>query len=147
MPFQEDLAFGKKYENVIREIYEYEDIWFPEGKHKEFDCWLTQGGNKLFFEVKADKITGRTGNICIEYESYGLPSGIMATTADYYVYFVVGENVFYEIPTDVLREFVNKKKYHWTCSGGDKKSNNKMFLFRRGLFEEYKNEYDNIVIN
>jgi hypothetical protein len=39
-------------------------------------------------EVKYDKIASRTGNIAIEFESRGKPSGISITEADYYCYII-----------------------------------------------------------
>lgn len=39
-------------------------------------------------EVKTDFIAHKTGNIAIEYESRGKPSGVATTEADYYVYII-----------------------------------------------------------
>ena len=47
-------------------------------------------------EVKSEKdMWQKTGNICIEYESYGKPSGIRATESDYWFHnLCVGDNEF-----------------------------------------------------
>lgn len=39
-------------------------------------------------EVKTDYLAHKTGNIAIEYESRGNPSGIATTEADYYIYII-----------------------------------------------------------
>ena len=45
-------------------------------------------------EVKFDRMTRKTGNVYIEFESRGKPSGIRTTEADYWVYFTHDEECF-----------------------------------------------------
>ena len=86
---------------------------------KKFDIDLTYGTireekiadmltNKKI-EVKSEKdLWQNTGNICIEYESYGKPSGIRATESDYWFHnLCVGDNEFCTLvfKTDVLLFF------------------------------------------
>ena len=82
-------------------------------------------------EVKSEKdMWQKTGNICIEYESWGKPSGIKATEADYWFHnLCVGDNEFCTLvfKTDVLRTIVDKLDTFKTVSGGDHKAS-KMFL-------------------
>ena len=82
-------------------------------------------------EVKSEKdMWQKTGNICIEYESWGKPSGIKATEADYWFHnLCVGENEFCTLvfKTDVLRTIVDKLDTFKTVAGGDHKAS-KMFL-------------------
>ena len=71
---------------------------------KKFDIDLSYGAireDKIIdmflnkkIEVKSEKNMWQdTGNICIEYESWGRPSGIKATEADYWFHnLCVGEN-------------------------------------------------------
>ncbi|MDC0511022.1 hypothetical protein OAN77_00110 [bacterium] len=82
-------------------------------------------------EVKSEKdMWQKTGNICIEYESWGKPSGIKATEADYWFHnLCVGDNEFCTLvfKTDVLRTIVDKLDTFKTVAGGDHKAS-KMFL-------------------
>ena len=45
-------------------------------------------------EVKFDRMTRKTGNVYIEFESRGKPSGIRTTQADYWVYYIQDEECF-----------------------------------------------------
>ena len=82
-------------------------------------------------EVKSEKdMWQKTGNICIEYESWGKPSGIKATEADYWFHnLCVGDNEFCTLvfKTDVLKTIVDKVDTFRTVSGGDHNAS-KMFL-------------------
>jgi len=82
-------------------------------------------------EVKSEKdLWQKSGNICIEYESWGKPSGIRATESDYWFHnLCVGENEFCTLvfKTDVLRTIVDKLDTFKTVSGGDHKAS-RMFL-------------------
>tara|TARA_E500000318_G_scaffold4562_1_gene4724 strand:- start:1722 stop:2144 length:423 start_codon:yes stop_codon:yes gene_type:complete len=86
-------------------------------------------GKKI--EVKSERDTWmKTGNICIEYESWRKPSGIRATEADYWFHnLCVGDNEFCTLvfKTDVLKTIVDKLDTFRTVSGGDHKAS-KMFL-------------------
>ena len=82
-------------------------------------------------EVKSEKNMWQdTGNICIEYESWGKPSGIKATEADYWFHnLCVGENEYCTLvfKTEVLKSIVNDLDTFKSVSGGDNKAS-KMFL-------------------
>ena len=82
-------------------------------------------------EVKSEKdLWQKSGNICIEYESWGKPSGIRATESDYWFHnLCVGDNEFCTLvfKTDVLKTIVDKLDYFKTVSGGDNNAS-KMYL-------------------
>jgi|TARA_R110000787_G_scaffold229583_1_gene337133 hypothetical protein len=106
--FDIDLAYGTVREEKIAEMLTNKKI-----------------------EVKSEKdMWQKTGNICIEYESWGKPSGIKATEADYWFHnLCVGNNEFCTLvfKTDVLRTIVDKLDTFKTVSGGDHKAS-RMFL-------------------
>ena len=106
--FDIDLEYGEIREDKIKEM-------------------LT--GKKI--EVKSEKdLWQKSGNICIEYESWGKPSGIRATESDYWFHnLCVGDNEFCTLvfKTDVLRTIVDKLDTFKTVRGGDHKAS-KMFL-------------------
>ena len=97
--FRADLKFGQENEKKIAE--------------KVFNIPIES------VEVKEDKIANATGNIFIEYESRGKPSGITTTQADVWFYTVTespGGLFFY---TKELKEIVEFLKPTHTRLGGD----------------------------
>jgi hypothetical protein len=82
-------------------------------------------------EVKSERdIWQSTGNIAIEYECYGKPSGIKATESDYWFHnLCIGDNIFCSLvfDTKVLKKLVDKLDTFRTVSGGDNNAS-KMYL-------------------
>ena len=97
--FTHDLNFGESGEDWVNEI-------FTKGKK---------------VEVKTDRLTHKTGNVFIEYESRGKPSGIATTDADYWVYKIdeVGFAIIFEV--EILK--AKLRKYYtdgmYLKKGGD----------------------------
>ena len=101
-------------------------------------------------EVKSERdMWMKTGNICIEYESWNKPSGIKASESDYWFHnLCIGDNEYCTLvfKTDVLRTIVNNLDYFKTVSGGDNKAS-KMYLvnlqklFSKDVIKAFK-EYD-----
>ena len=61
------------------------DLQYGEIREQKIADMLT--GKKI--EVKSERDTWmKTGNICIEIESYGKPSGVMATESEWWVQIV-----------------------------------------------------------
>ncbi len=50
------------------------------------------------YEIKADRLSYKTGNVCIEIANCGRPSGITSTKSDYWGYFVIKDYDLYLIP-------------------------------------------------
>ncbi len=82
------------------------------------EIWLGNllKGKKL--EIKRDFVAGRTGNIFVEYESYGKPSGIKTTQADYWAFILDNQRVII-VPTKFLKDVARHCKQ---VIGGDKKA-------------------------
>lgn len=106
--FDIDLAYGQMHEDQIIEMLQDKKI-----------------------EVKTERgMWTKTGNIAIEFESYGKPSGINATESDYWFHrLAVDDDVFctlvFDVPT--LKKIVEKLDYHKVVKGGDNYAS-KMFL-------------------
>lgn len=66
--FRYDLKFGQLGEVLLSEILTYKNV-----------------------EVKRDNWISKSGNLAIEYESRGKPSGIAITEADYWCFIFSGE--------------------------------------------------------
>jgi len=86
-------------------------------------------GKKI--EVKSEKdMWQKTGNICIEYQSWGKPSGIEATESDYWFHnLCIGEEEYCTLvfSTPVLKKIVKRLDKFKTVSGGDHNAS-RMFL-------------------
>jgi hypothetical protein len=77
--FTHDLNFGELAEDWVKNIF----------------------SNGCKVEVKSDTMAHITGNVFIEFESRGKPSGIATTDADYWVYKI--NEINFAIIFDVIR--------------------------------------------
>lgn len=98
--FDVDLEFGQQWEEHIDELF--------------------SGAKKC--EIKTERDTwAKTGNICIEIESYGKPSGLASTEADVWVHNLVKDNELCAslmFNTHKLRKVMEEMK-PYTVMGGD----------------------------
>ena len=89
-------------------------------------------------EVKSEKdIWQKSGNICIEYESWGKPSGIKATEADYWFHnLCIGEDEYCTLvfKTDSLRKIIKNLDNKKSVSGGDNNASRMYLLNIQKLF-------------
>jgi len=89
-------------------------------------------------EVKSERgMWMKTGNICIEYESYGKPSGIITTEADYWFHnLCIGDNIFCTFIFDVpkLKQLIDKLDFKKSVSGGDHKASRMWLVNIQKLF-------------
>ena len=113
--FDLDLQYGEIREDKVREMLE---------------------GKKV--EVKSERgMWMKTGNIAIEYQSYGKPSGIKATESDYWFHnLCIGDNEYCTLvfKTDVLRTIVDKLDTFKTVSGGDHNASQMYLVNLQKLF-------------
>jgi len=140
--FYKDLTFGQFYEREFIKVMDFksfersEESSEPRNKkqsfliedetkkaQKEYDIMVTQNGENIKYEIKCDRLSNKTGNVCIEITCNGKPSGISSTTSDYWAYFVLKEYKQYDlyiIPIDELRDIVFTNDYK-VIRGGDNK--------------------------
>jgi len=96
------------------------DLKFGEMKEKELaDILVNQE-----IEVKTDKWFCKTGNVAVEYESRGKPSGISITKAKYWVFILVDTDLKIEsmifVPTSRLKKIARRYlKTDRDITGGD----------------------------
>jgi len=136
MTFTKDLVFGKKYEEKATEYFNYDTIEYAPNKcFKPYDFKTTYKGIHTKVEVKADKQTKDTGNICIEFRCSNKPSGITSTESNYYMYFVVGTDDVYQVPTDDIRKMIKDNNFR-TYRGGDY-GRSEFYLIPKKHFEDY----------
>ena len=89
-------------------------------------------------EVKSERdLWQKTGNICIEYKSYGKPSGIDATESDYWFHnLCIGDDEYCPLVfnTATLKKIVKRLDSFKTVSGGDHKASQMYLLNLQKLF-------------
>lgn len=133
--FHRDLQFGKQYERKFIEIMNFSNAIQSEGCVKEFDVQSEDG---LKYEVKADKMASKTGNICIEFCSNGEPSGINATQSNKWAHFVIsfdGTYDLYLLEVDELKEMLSKNKFRQVRGGDCYRS--QMYLIPISFFKPF----------
>ena len=114
--FDIDLAYGKVREDLIKEMLQDKKI-----------------------EVKSERdVWKRTGNIAIEYQCYGKPSGINATEADYWFHnLCVGEDVYATLvfKTENLKNIIDSLERKVSVSGGDHNASRMYLVSLQKLFD------------
>lgn len=113
---------------------------------REYDISGIYRGRVVTFEVKYDLKVETTGNIAIEYECRGRPTGIAATEADYWVYKFLGQYFIFRT-SELKKKLYEEKVFDRKATGGDLGSNTRMFLVEMEKFKtwgmELKNENEN----
>ena len=104
-------------------------------------------------EVKSERdVWQRTGNIAIEYECYGKPSGINATESDYWFHnLCIGEDTFATLVFDTksLKRIIDKLDHKKSVSGGDNNAArmyllNLQKLFSSDVIKAFKDKTDGL---
>ena len=118
--FDLDLQYGQVREKIVADMLQDKKIEVKS----ERGMWL------------------KTGNIAIEYECYGKPSGINATKSDYWFHnLCVGDEVFATLvfETKMLKKIINasiNENQVRSVSGGDHNAS-KMYLMNiQNLFSQ-----------
>ena len=122
MDFNQDLKMWKWAELEFMELLSYSwqvaSIEWPQGKFPDYDVKAKmKSGNEITYEVKRDWIYPNTKCLWIEYECKWVPSGILTSKADYYVYKLW--NDFYFAKKWDLLELLMKSTDKKECQWGD----------------------------
>lgn len=132
--FKDQLKQGHHYELEALKYFEYTSYIQAHGNVKGYDLIL-DGTTKL--EVKSEILASLTGNMAIEYEYKGNPSGVNCSECNFWVHFVVkkdGTHDCYIFPIDKLKELVKNCRQ---VVGGDG-YNSKMYLLPVSKCQEFK---------
>ncbi len=142
--FEQDLKVAQKTEQEIGRLIEKwlgeENVLVEFGKTKAYDIRFAYEDKVYTVEIKEDFMCKKTGNVCVEYESRGKPSGINATKAQLYFYKIHepdGSVNVYGAKTNTIRQMIKDSLYTRTVSGGDAGSNTKSYLFPLKVFKEH----------
>lgn len=136
--FKKDVVIGKATEKEIAElltkIWGAEILGFNDDNRYDFKARIK--GEEWTFETKEDFLCEQTGNVGLEFECRGKPSGIQTTQADFYIYKLHTTNgIEYVIfPVKKIKKMIETKKYFRIVNGGDKNSNSMNYLFKYNVF-------------
>lgn len=123
------------------------DLDLEYGQVREDEVADMLQGKKI--EVKSERdVWQRTGNIAIEYQSWGKPSGIAATEADYWFHnLCIGEDIYATLVfrVDILKKIIDNLDKVKSVSGGDANASrmyllNLQKIFTTDFVKAYKNE-------
>lgn len=137
--FWEQLKKGEKYEIELLKHIPHLKYQKMNGNFKPYDLKIYHE-KKLYntYEVKTDYQIHLYGNIAIEYEWNGNPSGISTSTARYWAIFETfkGGYILYVIPRKRILKFIKMSLYHTDTIGGDR-DKSKLYLFDKQVFKNY----------
>lgn len=142
MGWTEDLELGKRYELVFfeNELITENEIYQSEGLCKGWDLMTM---DNIQYEVKVCRRWRQTGNLLVEFGCTGKRSGISTTTSDYWAFYQLGKGDDWIkvilIPTYILKELIEKKRYHRIYYGAEYKQSD-FFLFKENVLDEYKDK-------
>ena len=119
--FDIDLAYGKVREQRVADMLQQGkiEVKSERGNFQNPKSWVN------------------TGNIAIEYECYGKPSGISATESDYWFHnLCIGDETFATIvfDTNSLKRIINNLDSKRSVSGGDNNAARMYLLNLQKLF-------------
>jgi hypothetical protein len=140
LTFHEDLKTGlaieQQYLDKVRKKYPSATII---NKYKGYDIWIPEISKSI--EVKSDQKSKYTNNIVIEIEMYGKSSGLMATTADFWVIYD-GFKFTLIKPLNIIKcIFDNKLTYREFIGNGDN-TPKKAFLIDKDILFSYAENSD-----
>ena len=131
--FRKDLERGI---NIEKEVLSILKIKYPSAslvdKWKGYDIWIPE--MHCGIEVKYDPMSTSTGNIVIEIQMYNKPSGLMASTAKYWVFY--DDHEFRIMAKDDIINciFLNQYQYKSFVGNGDTVSKKAFLVKKEHLF-------------
>lgn len=136
--FNKDLVVAKKTEQEIAGIIRerYNAVILEYGRTNAYDIKARINDKIFTFEIKEDFTCRKTGNVGVEYECRGKPSGIEVSKADFYIYKIhtaKGIEV-YIFKTQAIKDMIKRVDYKRIVNGGDVGSNSMNYLFKYDVF-------------
>jgi len=140
--FISDLPLGNKGEDVvINDLRKMGATLISRNDDNRWDFIMENNGVQIPYEIKTDvfcKPEYDTGNLFVEVECRGKPSGIIATKAKWFVTYYKYLNEIWYIKTQRLIQLIkeHENSIRQTQNSGDKGSNTKGYLFPRWKFKD-----------
>ena len=138
--FNNNLSFANAGEKEVAKLlskYNFKIISYNNDYRYDILCETTQG-KETTIEVKEDVRAEDTGNVVIEYESRGKPSGIQTSCADFWVFRVhQKDDIFhYMYKTENVKKLIREKKYFSDRQMQHTDSKNKLYFFKVKIIRE-----------
>lgn len=140
--FDKDFPIARKTEKQIAKflVEKLSMEFVDECNNADYDIRMKMSDGKIFtIEIKEDFSCKRTGNVGVEFSSWGRDSGIAISKADLYMYKVHqpnGKIGLYAINTKKLKKMIADEKYFRIVTGGDVGSNSMNYLFKLAVIQE-----------
>lgn len=135
--FDKDVLSGDRGEADMVEFFKSLGFKFIEqtiGNDPRWDLVMEYNGLKYTIEIKTDSRFTKEedrGNIAIEFECRGKPSGIDVTSAYLFVTYFPILNEVWIMRTHELKSLIEKKNPYKTKESGDKNSSTRLHLMNR----------------
>jgi len=126
------LAWEAKYLDSIRE--KYPQAYRVEGKFKGYDIYVPE--TEMAIEVKYDAESVNTGNIVIEVEMNGKPSGLTTTRADFWLV-ATPHDYCYISASRLMRLILRHGIRQVEFTGPGDSSSKKAYLVKKDLIHRY----------
>jgi hypothetical protein len=142
--FKEDIKYGHLGEMEIAKLLGSVGFTFihqTQGKDSRYDLMMEYNQNRYTYEIKTDVYERDTGNIVIEFECRGAPSGISVTEADYFTTFFPFFSEVWNIKTSKLKELISDNELPISEYAGDKGSNTKLYKINKNKYRSYFKVY------
>lgn len=141
--FLDNLEFAQRGEELVADNLQakFSDFKIIDyNEDSECDILAEVGGKRVTIEVKEDVRTKDTGNIVIECESRGKPSGIKTTKADFWVFRVHQDDGILNIlfKTKDLKQAIRDRRFHNKRQMPHTDSKNVLYFFRLDTLREYE---------
>ena len=141
--FYDNLDFAQQGEDEVAKLLEnkFKDFELKGFNHdNKCDIVASVGGKEVTIEVKEDVRTKDTGNVVIECESRGKPSGIMTSKADFWVFRVHTEDGILNLlfKTKQVKQAIRDRRFHNKRQMPHTDSNNVLYFFRLDDLREYE---------
>ena len=142
--FRKDLPIAQNTEHeialLLTNLYGAEILEFSHDNRYDILAKMPANIGTFSFEVKEDFTCEKTGNIGLEFECRGKPSGIAVSQADFYIYKMHTPTNGIQIiliSTNKLKRMIRENKYFRIVNGGDKDSNSMNYLFKLAVFSTF----------
>lgn len=133
--FKKDLEISIENEKKVASFFEKQGFIVHQiNEDKYYDLLIEKDDKIKKYELKTDYFITKekdSGNVFVEYECRGKPSGIATSTADWWIFYLINKNELWFIETYKLKNLIKEYKFNTTHTAGDIGSNTKGYLVQR----------------